>query len=246
MTNIESKRFPSKSDSLRTLRKLGVDFTCVVDVGVQNCTKELIEVFPDLRHYLFEPVPNYISGIRKNYEQLDYKIFQVAVSDTDGLGELIVRSSDNSGKVTHSQVNYGQHVGKPEGGRGTVIEKIPVPLVRLSSIIREQDLAGPILLKIDVDGHESSILSGLKGAEQRVGCVVVEAPLANVVGRSHSLQSMGFVLWDIVDLCYYKGCLWQVDLVFLSRELADQPELRGLSAGGSIDWSAWYPFAEEQ
>ena len=167
MTKVESKRFPSKRDSLRILRKLGVDFGCVVDVGVQSCTQELIDVFPDIRHFLFEPVPNYLSSIRKKYENIDYEIFQVAVSDTDGLGELNIRSADSSGNVTHSHVDYGQDMGRPESVRGTDVEKISVPLVRLSSIIREQDLPAPILLKIDVDGHElvdSVWIEGRRGA----------------------------------------------------------------------------------
>lgn len=48
MTSPQHKRFPSKKNALKTLRNLGVEFGCVLDVGVQAATAELIEVFPDI------------------------------------------------------------------------------------------------------------------------------------------------------------------------------------------------------
>jgi hypothetical protein len=36
------------------------------------------------------------------------------------------------------------------------------------------------------------------------------------------LREHGFQLWDIVDFCYYKGQLSQVDLIFLRNDVKTQ------------------------
>lgn len=228
-------RFPSKRSGLRALRRLGVEFGCVVDVGVQSSTEELVEVFPDLTHYLFEPVPQYLPGIRKRYQGIKHELFHAAVSDRDGVGHLQLQSADGSGNITHSKLQPGEDS-----------KTIEVPLVRLSTAIAQNAFPSPILLKIDVDGHELPIIRGLKGAEEHVGCVVVEAPLKALFDRMGALQALGFVPWDINDLCYYKGCLWQVDMIFLSPELASRPELRPMETGGKLDWNAWRVFSRNE
>jgi FkbM family methyltransferase len=229
-------RFPSKRDGLRVLRHLGIDFGCVVDVGVQASTDELIEVFPDLPHYLFEPVSQYEGAMRERYKNIKHEIFQVAVSDADGMAKLTTKSIDGSGHITHSHVSFS---GSPVP-TANALDTLDIPTVRLSSIIMERAFPTPILLKIDVDGHELPIINGLKGAEHTVGCVVVEAPLAMLAARCAALESLGFVLWDVNDMWYYKGCLLQVDLIFLSAEFSALPQIRPLHTDGKIDWSAWH------
>ena len=75
---------------------------------------------------------------------------------------------------------------------------------------------GPILLKIDVDGPELRVLDGCRGLLAKVAVVVIEATMDHVASISEYLDS-GFVLFDIVDLCYCGPQLHQCDLVFVNR-----------------------------
>jgi hypothetical protein len=195
MTDSVVRRFPSKRNALLTLRKYGVEFGSIVDVGVQSSTKELVEVFPDKPHYLFEPVAEYAPLIAKNYAHINHKLFQVAASDKDGQGHLKLVSADGSGSVTHSQVSSAQ-----------APNTISVPLVTVTKIATEH------------------------GFQPRI-------TLAN---------SLGFSLWDICDLCYRHGSLWQVDLIFLSPDLIAGPQMQPPTDKGRVDWSEWHMFSREE
>lgn len=59
------ERLPEVTDSLRALRALGVPVECVLDVGILHGTTGLMQVFPDVKHHLFEPVDNYFDIIHK-------------------------------------------------------------------------------------------------------------------------------------------------------------------------------------
>jgi FkbM family methyltransferase len=236
MNAIDYKRLPLKKNSLQMLRQLGVNFGCVFDVGVNGQTPELIEVFPDLKHYLFEPVEQYIPTIKYNYAKIDHEILNVAVSDRDGMGELkLVKLAADY--VTHSKVVED---GMPPP---TATEDVvPIKLLRLSTLLAERSFPEPILLKIDVDGHEPAILNGLIGAQAKIGAVVVESGPHDFIGRLRALTDMGFILWDLVDPCYYKGCLAQMDLVLVSPQISAQANLQPLSRPGAFDRSAWHCF----
>lgn len=238
MQDTDYTRFPSKKDALEMLRSLGVEFGCVFDVGVQGKTQELIDVFPNLKHYLFEPVAHYIPMIERNYAQIDHEILNVAVSDRDGSGRLQVRNVGGGGGITHSAV-----IGDSAAAALTPVEVVDITLLRLSSLLARRSFPEPILLKIDVDGHEMAILDGLQGGQDKIGAVVIEATLTNLGQRLDRAQKMGFVLWDINDLCYYKGCLWQVDMVLLAPAIAARAEMRPLNSDRILDWSKWQPFS---
>lgn len=236
MTVLDYKRFPSKKNALQMLRMLGVKFGCIFDVGVQGQTQELIEVFPDLKHYLFEPVQQYITTIQNNYAKIDHEIVNVAVSNRDGSGKLrLVRLA--SEHVTHS--NVVESDVSPNGG-----DVVDVRLLCLSSLLSQRNFPEPILLKIDVDGHESAILEGLIGSENKIGAIIIEAEPKDFAERIQWLQNIGFIVWDFVDPCYYKGCLAQMDIVFISSTIAKKTGICPLETDKSFDWKSWQVFSD--
>lgn len=223
-------RFPSKLNALNFLRSVKIPIGCVIDVGIQTSTPELMLAFPDLKHVLFEPVAQYEENIRKAYAGFDYELYRVAVSDNDGRLALRLDRADSSGKITHSQL-----VG-PIPTENTV----EIETVRLSTFLTRHSYPTPYLVKIDVDGHELAILRGLKGIEKDISCLVLEAPIVTIAERVASASALGFVLFDIVDLAYYRGVMWQVDLIFVSKvAIADNPRLRPMEQK-PLDWSAWF------
>jgi len=51
-----TKRSPDKYQTLCILRDRGVPVSTVIDVGICHGTPKLMQVWPDKRHVLFEPV----------------------------------------------------------------------------------------------------------------------------------------------------------------------------------------------
>ena len=222
----------TKWDSLSTLISAGVKIGSVIDVGVQRDSPELRGLFPNIKHVLFEPVEEYILQIHKNYAGMDYTLENKAVSDRNG--QLFLREirSDSDGTVTHvSPADYYE-----PGLRS-------VERVTLDDYLQDSILPKPYLVKIDVDGHETQIMSRAKKTLRHASCLIVESTLPNMFDRYLLAAQSGMVLWDIVDITYYHGCFYQADLVFVSETCIDLlREIDPISrmAFEPFDTTAWY------
>lgn len=235
-------------DALRVLVGYGVPVATILDVGVLNGTRPLIQTFRDVPHHLFEPVPAHVPNIQKNYARLDYTLHEVALSDGDGEAFLACTSVRDDGRITHAQVEDAPISADDRPG---LVSCEPIRRARLDTLVAEHGPAAPFLLKVDVDGHELAVLDGAEATLKQTSIVVIEAPLTRTgisqfFARSNYLMARDFQLVDIVDLAYYDGVLWQVDLVFVASSIvAETAKLRPFgSKDFQFDSRAWYPFTE--
>ncbi|MGF1462263.1 MAG: FkbM family methyltransferase [Maricaulaceae bacterium] len=193
------------------------DLSAVLDVGVHRCTPALIKAFPDRFHYLFEPVVEFAPDIAKAYAGLEYELIPKAVSDGDGPGQQAYRfDTPSHDTVIASQVVEGEFQPRPKQSVR------PVERIRLDTFIHERVLPGGLLLKVDVDGHEAAVLKGLERAADRVDVLILETSLRDFPKRYAMVADLGFMIRDIVDLCYYFDTLAQVDLVCVREDLFAQ------------------------
>lgn len=197
-------------NSLETLKNIGVSFDAVVDVGIQHSTPVLIDIFPDIHHYLFEPIKEYYPFIKQNYKNLRFDLIEVAVSDHDG--DLVIHSEK---KTRGDEISHSYIVDKPTATSRTV------KTISLDSFQHARNLQGNFLLKIDVEGPDvpSRIISGASKMLKSCSVVIIEMTVDTFMQRAILLHNAGFDIWDICDLCYYGECLWQGDVVFIKREL---------------------------
>ena len=233
--NRPSKRLPKKENALLGLRESGLDVGMIIDVGVKHETPELKKAFPDLKHFLFEPVEEYYELIRKNYEDLDYELVKAALSDKNG-ENLLAITKMGSDTITHSSLDGA--LG------GEVTENRIIKTMTLDGFLKGRNCPKPYLLKLDVDGHEMPILRGAEETLKDTSCVVIEAPLCYLPERVSYLESKGFHLWDIVDLCYYYGNLHQVDLIFLSDSEKKKAPFSPWE-NYEFDWAQWQELSQK-
>lgn len=240
-------RFPTMQSSLRQLLDSGVPIASVLDVGILTGTQPLMDVLGHLPHHLFEPVDLHFDQIRSNYRNIEHELHQVAISDTDGTCYLACRSIHNNNTVTHSRIADEPVTKEEEDGFVSCTE---ITKSRLDTIVQQHSITKPYLLKIDVDGHEMPILRGAEQTLEDCSVVVIEAPLNRVelpqfFERSSHLMSSGFYLMDIVDLAYYNGVLWQVDLVFVRQSIVNEiDQLRPFEASTfAFDRELWNPLS---
>jgi len=128
------------------------------------------------------------------------------------------------------------------GEQPEVVECKAVRKARLDTIMKEIDCVGPYLLKIDVDGHEIPILNGAKETFRDVSILIVEASVSTIRWKLDLVESSGFQLVDIVDLCYYHGVLSQVDLIFVKSEWVARCRDLVPWQSKAFAWSAWHRF----
>lgn len=242
-------RMPTMSDSLKTLIRSGVQVDAILDVGILTGTQPLMEVFPDIKHHLFEPVDTHFNTITNNYRKIPHVIHQVALSDKDGTAYLACKSINDDGKISHSEVVLNEVDAKEIPG---LISCKEIRLARLDTLIKDLDRDDTYLLKIDVDGHEMSVLNGSVETLKKASIVVIEAPINKVsmphlFERSGFLMEHGFYLTDIVDMAYYDGVLWQVDLVFVRKNIVNTIDrLRPFEAEAfSFDRDKWNPLSDK-
>lgn len=227
---------PRITDRLQWFLDAGVGVGTVLDVGVQGGTPFLQHCLPRLPHLLFEPVDLYFPTIRQQYADIPHEIVHAAVSDTDGTVWLHGYSRDGSGRVTHS--NVADAPAEP-GSAPNLVRNTEVRRLTLDTALAGRSDAMPYLLKIDVDGHEPSVLRGAVRTLRHVSMVIVESSVAAIGSRIETLDAAGFELVDIVDLCYYHQMLSQADLIFVHRSwIARCNDLRPWQTK-PFSWDAW-------
>ncbi len=234
------KRFPSKTNVLQFLKSSGVTFGSIIDVGTHAETRELRIAFPELRHVLFEPAPEFFEKIEANYAGMNWVLAPVAVSDTDGTG-ILQKISVDGGEVTHSKLlAYASQVVGTEAQRLGIVS---IPTTRLDTYFKENREPAPFLLKIDVDGFEMPILRGAEGIWDQIDCVIVEATHTTILDRMTYICQKNFHLMDIIDQCYYGGMFSQVDLVFVSERLRQSNAALRPWETLEFSWDKWIPVA---
>lgn len=223
-------RRPDMAEALAKMVALGVPVGSVIDVGVQSGTAALSRIFKDTPHLLIEPVADWNPSIRRHYEALgiEHEIVNAAASDRDGDTAMRQKSVIQGEVKSHAFMIEDE---RAEAG------DLRVPMVRLDTLVAERELAGPYLLKIDVDGAEMQVLEGARETLKACSAVAIEMSVNNMIERAVHLRAAGFIPFEIVDLCYYDGRFVQADFVFLSGAVIRSHRLDFYRTG--FDPSLW-------
>lgn len=205
---------PSKANALSRLKK-NIPITSVIDVGVREKTGELINIFPDIKHHLFEPVSEFFETIAANYKSVPHKLYPMALSDECGLLYLVIRSLEKNGQPTHSHISDRAVVVD-----GThIINCYSIDVRRFDSLSLSGELQDNFLLKVDVDGKDLNVLKGFGQALNKASAVIVECTAENILERIGYVENAGFLITDLVDIVYYGDSLYQLDAVMVRKDL---------------------------
>jgi FkbM family methyltransferase len=210
-------RRPLKIECFNKIKSLGIPIDTVIDVGILTGTGELMTAFQDKKHFLVEPIVEWNDKINFSYTKagIDYTLVNVAASNFDGSMSMETSSVLPGQPISHARLT--------DKAASNNIRTVPVRTI--DSLMVEYALPSPFLIKLDVDGVELQILEGAKSTLGRANVVVVEAGLRNYFPRSSFLESNGFELFDIVDLCYYDDRLRQFDMVFINSRIVIEQNL---------------------
>jgi FkbM family methyltransferase len=125
------------------------------DVGANIGFFSLIaaKLTPSLKVIAFEPNPKMFALLleHKRVNGLSNLTAEtVAVSNCDGIGQLFLNGSDMSASL---EPDFQDDVNPAFGF-------VRVETTTLDSYVRQHDISGPLLLKVDVEGHEEPVLEG--------------------------------------------------------------------------------------
>ncbi len=176
----------------------------VLDIGANNgqFAEDIFRAFPGVTVYSFEPIPEcYVRLLLKREDQPTLQPFQLALSDHDGEIDFWLSRFRDSSSI---QEMLPAHT---EAWPHTEIEsRIRVPVARLDSIASELELEPPVFAKLDVQGHELSVISGGRQTLSSCQRVMLECNFAPLYKGQPSftqlygeLRSLGFLFEGFIS-----------------------------------------------
>lgn len=198
------------NDLMPFLRSLGFQPKTVIDVGVAWGTPAMYQAFPDAYLVLIEALPYFEPNLKHILGARGGEYHLTAVAAERGEADFAIPEETEA--LASASLLYSQKGGEL---------RYRVPIALLDDICDPDKLAGPILLKTDV---QSADLDVLRGAERLLSSVEVVVVEANVSGKVNLLPDIcaymtarGFRLFDLVDLVYRPSdqALGQLDAAFV-------------------------------
>jgi len=116
---------------------------------------------PRLRSFAFEPNPKMfalLSEHKRLNDLTNLTVESMAVSDSNGTAHLFLNGSDMSASLEPDfQADFNP-----------AVNSVSVEKTTLDSYVEQQRLRGPLLLKVDVEGHDKAFLEGAQGTIARL------------------------------------------------------------------------------
>lgn len=211
----ESRRIRTTiGESYSLIRGLGFQPKTVVDVGVATGTEELYRSFPDSYFLLIEPLKEFELGIDSILKRYNGSYVLAAAGSISGQVTFNVHKNHLGGSSL-----YKESMGTEADGN-----EITVPIIRIDDILKDKQLDGPYLMKIDVQGAELDALEGARQALLEAEVVVLEVSLFEFMKGAPQfsdvvsyMKNRDFVAYDIV-LGWNRpldNALGQIDIVFV-------------------------------
>ena len=171
----------------------------VLDVGASNgCwAKMCAKFFPEAQYVLFEPQPCHQEALTRVAFSENITVVPKAVGATDGT--TYFEASDPFGGVLSDHPAEGN---------------IEVPMISIDSIVDQQRLTPPYLLKLDTHGVEKEILEGANRTLPDCEALIIET-------YNYRLTKETLLFWELCGFLHERG-FRPVDLVSVMRRELDR------------------------
>lgn len=203
-------------DALHHIAQMGFYPNTVIDVGVAQGTFALYEEFPKAQLILIEAVREYEPELKEISRK--YRGDYVIAAATSMPGEIVIN--------VHSDHMGGSSVllETMEGDVNGFQRKINA--IRVDDLIKERNLPGPYLLKVDVQGAELDVLDGASGILDDTQLILLEVSMYQFMKGAPQfydvieyMKQHGFAAYDIYggSVRPLDGALGQVDIAFVKE-----------------------------
>jgi len=168
----------------------------VWDIGANSGTYGMLAkaLKPDCDVVFFEPIPKATAIIEKNLSTNNFeaKIFEMALGDFDGVGEIFFeKGHDFATSVT---------VNKNTVPKGTKSDSMKIQVRRLDSITAELGLTQPDLVKLDVETYEYEVLTGWGTQFPDEAIFLIEVLQADLAAKlTEFFPESRYLFWNIDD-----------------------------------------------
>ena len=199
----------------------------LIDVGANDgtWTKKFLSIYPTASVVAIEPVPaNFARFSAMHAGDPRMLALNVAAGEHEGELELFV-NDDDVGGVGASAYRYES--GITNYSATTTSHRVGM-LTLDQIVVRHKDrIKGRVIIKIDVQGHEASVLRGAASLLKRADAVHVEAALFQYSGQEHGVTEIVPILSAAgLHLGPYQQCIgrvvsrypYELDMLFVRQE----------------------------
>jgi FkbM family methyltransferase len=158
------------------LQRQGVVPKTIIDVGanVGQFAVASAKTFPDSVVHSFEPQLDCVQRLIRHTRGLkNVEVYPMALGAHAGNVQLHVNSHSHSSSIL--ALGQRHRDAFPDARE---VGSISVPLSTLDHELGTRPLAGPVLLKLDVQGYEPAVLQGAQQLLNRIDYVLLEASLS--------------------------------------------------------------------
>ncbi|CAA6604971.1 Methyltransferase, FkbM family [Rhodospirillaceae bacterium LM-1] len=214
-----SQRRVSMTGALSQAKRNGFRPATIIDVGAGrgDFTRLSASIFPEADILMIEPL-----------SEFNWALSQVAATLTQARPVHAAASSSPGSCLLNVHPDlFGSSLLTE--GEASDVNGVPreVPAITLDSAVEKNNLSGPYLLKIDVQGAELDVLSGSAQVLRQTAFVILETSMFNFFKQgplAHEIitwmAEYGFVPYDIFGLAHrpLDGALAQADIVFVPED----------------------------
>jgi FkbM family methyltransferase len=165
----------------------------IIDIGANYGEMLVRASFPPSAHVIaVEPNPRIFPLLRENLHNANVKgdCLAIAISNKTGLVEL----------CTDLRWSGLSSLEKPENDDSFDKETVLVPAMTVDTLFNDEDLGGrTVLLKIDVEGHEISVLDGMRRVATQCGdlAILVEILHLDTSARALLLENFSVEVYNL-------------------------------------------------
>jgi FkbM family methyltransferase len=202
--NVIDKLFHQKRIKLYLIKK---KINIFFDVGshLGNYTDLILSINHNCRFFMFEPQITIFNKIKKKYsKKKNIKIFNYAISNKNGDGELFINKHDLTSSFSkfNEKNRYLYYKSILFGVRlkNMIIKIEKVKKIKLEDFINKNKIKKIDLIKIDTEGHEFEVLTGIKNKINIIQNILIEFHLSNIYKKYNQnkihkyLEKKGFQL----------------------------------------------------
>lgn len=204
-------------DKINILKEKGYFPDTILDIGAHhgNWTNPMKHIYPDSKYHLFEGI--------------DYLELEQFKNDSNVEVHSKTILNDKIDQVNWYQMkNTGDSIFREKTYHFANCEIIKRDTIDLNTYISQHHIlqeSKNILIKIDCQGAEISILKGSSSILDKTDFIILEIPLfgqynegvPSFLEHISFMDSIGFNVYDIIDNHYINNFNMQVDALFINK-----------------------------
>lgn len=207
----------------------------IVEIGAHfgEDSVRFSEAFPEGKIYCFEPDPRCITVFKKYVKNDRIKLFEVALSDSNGVANFFQSYDDTKSDFVpdkydwidledykNNKLSNSGSSSLKEGYRNN-LDKISVNTQRFDSWYAENSPGNIDLAWIDVQGAEKEVLKGFGDTISLVSHIWIEygeKEYTGAMSRNETIKFLGEKGFDLLNMFSTPSFAPQGDLLFKRRE----------------------------